>query len=444
MVETGRATMTEAERAFARGGVRAPHEPAWLTDARDAALRAFEAQGLPDRKVEAFHFTDLRALLRQAYPPLGNAAIRPNSSVSHKALALRLGAYVVPVVNGLVSADSAVGRALLQGVELVPLGAATASAPEIARLAFDQGADDRSTTLRALNTGLARDGAVIRVRAGIKAPLIALEHTASLEARGSVHLRHLIVLEEGASADVLEIFESNGAASLTTAETVVCLAGGARLNHTKLVKGNAESVHLGRSDARIGAGANYCLFVQGSLASLAREELAARFEGEGGHVGLTGTLLLSGERHFDLTACIDHAAARCTSDMSARAVLAGRSKGIVQGAVRVAPHAQHTEANQQIRGLLLSDRAEFDSKPELEILADDVKCAHGAASGDLDGEAIFYLRSRGIPEDEARALLVEAFLEQGIVRMENETLGDFLRDETRSWLKTLPEARDAR
>ncbi|MFZ1991172.1 MAG: Fe-S cluster assembly protein SufD [Alphaproteobacteria bacterium] len=435
--------MTEAERAFARGAPHTPHAPAWLAEARDAALRSFAAEGLPDRKVEAFHFTDLHALLREPFPPLAGAALRGASSVAHRALALRLGAHVVPVINGIVGVDLAAGRALPQGVELVPLRAAMASAPEIVRLAFEGAVDGRANAVRALNTGLARDGAVIRVRAGVKAPLIVLDHSAALEARGSVHLRHLIVLEEGASADVLEIFSSDGAASLTTCDTIVQLAKGAQLSHAKLIKGNADTIHLGRSDARLGAEASYRLFVQGSAASVAREEISVRLEGEGGHFGLGGALLLSGEKHFDLTASIDHASPRCTSDMEARAVLAGRSKGVVQGAVRVAPHAQHTVANQQIRGLLLSDRAEFDSKPELEILADDVKCAHGAASGDLDSDAIFYLRSRGIPEDEVRALLVEAFLEQGLAKVENEALRDFLREETRAWLKTLPEVRDA-
>ena len=443
MAETERAKMTEAERAFTRASVRALHEPHWLAEARDGALRAFEAEGLPDRKVEAFHFTDLKTLLRQPFPPLANAAMRAARSVTHKALALRLGAHVVPVVNGLLSIDSAAGRALPEGVELTPLHEAIASTPEIARLAFDQEERGRANSLRALNTALARDGAVIRVRAGVKAPLIGIEHMASLEAQGSVHLRHLIVLEEGASADVLEVFDNSGAASLTSAVTVISLAAGARLRHAKLLKGDAQTITLSRSDARIGASANYRLFVQGAGAALAREEVFARLDAEGGHFGLGGALLLAGEKHFDLTARIEHAAPRSMSEMAARAVLAGHSKGVVQGAVRVAPDAQHTEANQQIRGLLLSDRGEFDSKPELEILADDVKCAHGAASGDLDHDAIFYLRSRGIPEDEARALLVEAFLEQGLAGIENETLRDFLREETRAWLKTLPEARDA-
>ncbi len=352
--------MTEAERAFALGAPRAPHEPDWLAEMRDAALRTFEAEGLPDRKVEAFHFTDLRAALREAYPPLGNVAVRGVPGAAHKALALRLGAHVVPVVNGLLSTDLSAGRALPAGVELVPLHAAIASSPEIARLAFESESEGRANTLRTLNTALARDGAVIRVRAGIKAPLIALKHMAALDARGSVHLRHLIVLEEGASADVIEVFASERAPSLTSAVTVVSLAAGARLNHTKLIKGDVQAINLSRSDARIGADAAYHLFVQGAGAGLAREEVAATFAGEGGHLDLGGVILLSREQHFDLTAGIDHAAPRCTSDMEARAVLAGRSKGVVQGAVRVAPDAQHTEANQQIRGLLLSDRAEFE------------------------------------------------------------------------------------
>jgi len=436
--------MTETERAFARAGAGAPHEPQWLSEARDAALRLFAAEGLPDRKVEAFHFTDLHALVREPFPPLGNAGVRGPTSVAHKALALRLAAHVVPVLNGLLHTDLSAGRALPEGVELVPLGVATVSAPELARLAFDDVPESRADTLRTLNTAFARDGAVIRVRAGVDAPLIVLDHKATLDARGSIHLRHLIVVEEGASAEIVEIFDARGAASLTTAVTFVSLAAGARLTHTKLVKGDAQTINLSRSDARIGAGAQYRLYVQGADAGLAREEAVVQLAGEGAQFSVGGSLLVAGERHFDLTARIDHQARHGTSEMSARGVIAGHSRAVVQGAVRVAPGAQHTEANQQIRGLLLSDRAEFDSKPELEILADDVKCAHGAASGDLDREAIFYLRSRGIPEGEARALLVEAFLEQGLAPIDNQPLREFMREGMQSWLKTLREVRDAR
>ncbi len=252
-----------------------------------------------------------------------------------------------------------------------------------------------------------------------------------------MHMRHLIVLEEGATADVLEIFESEGAPSLTTSETIVHLAAGAKLTHTKLIKGSADAVHLGGSDVRLAADADYRLFVQGAGPGLAREELRTHFDGERAHVGIGSAMLLSGARHFDLTTRIDHTQPECTSDMHVRAVLAGHARGVIQGAVRVAPDAQHTDANQLIRGLLLSDHAELDSKPELEILADDVKCSHGAASGDLDAEALFYLRSRGIPESEARSVLIEAFLEEVFVSAPDGAVRDLLREEAQSWLKEL-------
>ena len=438
MAETARATKTEAERALTHAAPRAPHEPQWLTEARDAALRAFEAHGLPNRKVEAFHFTDLKALIRQPFPPI-TADEWHNTRTDINGLSEKLQTLVLPLVNG---EWNSVRIRVPTWVELDHLRAALERDLEIARLAFVE-SSTRSSAISEINLAQARDGVILRVEAG-KHYALAIHHTAALTERGSVHVRHLIVLEEGASADVLEIFESEGAASLTTSGTVVHLAAGARLNHTKLVKGGASAINLGVTDARLGTGADYRLYVQGAGASLAREEVNAKLDDEGGHFSLGGMLLLSGERHFDITARIDHAAPRCTSNMTARAVLAGHSKGVVQGAVRVAPHAQHTEANQQIRGLLLSDRAEFDSKPELEILADDVKCAHGAASGDLDHEAIFYLRSRGLPEDEARGLLIEAFLEQALAEVENETLRDYLRDEMRVQLKSMAGGQNAR
>jgi Fe-S cluster assembly protein SufD len=424
------------------GGAAAfAHEPQWLVELRGTALSQFEAEGLPDRKVEAFHYTDLKTLLRAPYPPISEPPLAaPVADPKLKALAKRLSARVIPIVSGVVLMDRAVGRELPDGVEVWPLASAIASSPETVRLAFDADVIGRAKSLRALNTGLARDGAVVRVRRDTKSVPIVLHHTADLAQRGSIHLRHLIVLEAGAEASVVEFFDDVGGDYLSTSETLVTAGAGARLSHAKLAMQGAQAVHLGRTDARIGAGANYGLFVFGAGGALVREEIDASFEGEGAHVGIGGALVLSGAQHFDMTARIEHGVPRCASEIEARAALAGHAKGVIQASTRVAPDAQHTDSRQLIRGLLLSPRAELDSKPELEILADDVKCSHGAASGDLDADAIFYLRSRGVPESEARALLIEAFLEQGLAKVLHEGLRELLREETRARLAELLEA----
>jgi len=434
--EARRAMVTDAERAFVSAVPARSDEPQWLAELRASALRAFEAEGLPDRKVEAFHYTDLKALVREPYPP-ASAAAAPPADAKLKALGRRLSAHVIPIVNGTLVIDQAAGRELPEGVEVLPLASAIASLPETVRLAFEGDLSGRDKSLRALNTGLARDGAVVRVRKGERAPLIVLHHSADLAERGSVHVRHLIVVEANAHASLAEMFEDSGGDQLTTSETVVLVGAGASLTHAKLALEGGRAVHLGRTDARIGADGDYRLFVFGVGARLAREEIVASFEGEGGHVRVGGALVLSGEQHFDITARIDHAAAHCTSEAELRAALSGHAKGVAQISTRVAPDAQATDARQLIRGLLLSPRAELDSKPELEILADDVKCSHGAASGDLPADAIFYLRSRGIPEGEARALLIESFLEEGLAKVPHETLRDFLREEARSRLAEL-------
>jgi Fe-S cluster assembly protein SufD len=249
------------------------------------------------------------------------------------------------------------------------------------------------------------------------------------------HLRLLVVAEAGAQAVLIErhIAQDRGA-RLMTLTTELALHEGARLSHVKLHQDGEKTRHLSAILGTLAKGAQYDGFYHSQGAKLSRNEVQLRLEGEGAEVALTGTSLLSGARHCDNTTVIEHVAGGAKSRQLFKAAIAGHAHGVFQGRVSVAPDAQKTDADQVTRALLLSERAEMSAKPELEILADDVRCTHGAAIGHLDEAAVFYLGTRGLSEEAARRLLVSGFMEEAIARLPLEALKAALRDETERWL----------
>jgi Fe-S cluster assembly protein SufD len=194
---------------------------------------------------------------------------------------------------------------------------------------------------------------------------------------------------------------------------------------------------------RIGRDATYDGFISAARGGLSRSELYARFAAPGGHAKVNGIYLLDGTRHADITSFIDHAVPDCTSDEVFRAVLDGESTGVFQGKILVREDAQRTDGKMLAQALLLSGTAEMDAKPELEIYADDVKCAHGATTGQIDRDALFYLQSRGLPSHEARRLLVEAFLDEALTGMSLEPVREALAGQVADWLGTRPAVKEA-
>jgi Fe-S cluster assembly protein SufD len=197
---------------------------------------------------------------------------------------------------------------------------------------------------------------------------------------------------------------------------------------------NTETQHLASTHARLGSKADY-LAVQFAVGgTLSRLQTFVTYEGEGTRAHFYGCQLMRGRQHCDMTLVIDHAAVGCESREHVKAVVDGHAQGVFQAKVIVRPGAQKTDGRQMAQALLLSDTAEFDAKPELEIYADDVKCNHGATTGALDEDLLFYLRARGIPEPEARALLIHAFIGEMLERVEHEGLRQALEAKAAEWL----------
>ncbi len=216
--------------------------------------------------------------------------------------------------------------------------------------------------------------------------------------------------------------------------TELRLGAKAAIDHIKIEREGDDAVHLGTALVEIGPDARYNAFQFSTGAALVRNQTFARFAGEGSSLDISGALLLRGRQHCDTTLLVEHAVPRCTSRELFKAVLDGEARGIFQGKIIVAPDAQKTDGKQMAQALLLSETAEFDSKPELEIFADDVVCGHGSTSGQIDEELLFYLEARGIPEDEARALLIQAFIGEALERIEHEDLREALIAASAEWL----------
>ena len=281
-----------------------------------------------------------------------------------------------------------------------------------------------------LNTALMGDGAVIRVAAGtaLKRPIHLV--FASSDKPGSAFVRSLAVVEQGAKAVLVQSHENSVLQTNAALELIV--GDDATADFIKITQ--ARALHLFSLLASVGANAKLNTFAFTADSSLVRNQSFIRFAGEGTSAGIRGVSLLRGKDHVDNTLLIEHAAEGCESREQFKAVLDDEGHSVFQGKIVVKPGAQKTDAKMMTRALLLSDDAEADNKPELEIFADDVVCGHGATAGALDPGLKFYLMSRGIPDKEAEALLIEAFIDETIEEIAHEGIRDALKFAALKWL----------
>jgi Fe-S cluster assembly protein SufD len=396
-----------------------PGDPA----VRAAAAELFRANGIPGgtsgRRAEAWKYTTLRAVAEASfYEPLTQLDVAP-ASLARLPL---IDAARLVFVDGRFQADLSV---LPAKVAVENFG----NAPDFGTLSRP----DRDN-LVALNTMLAEDGAMIAVPDGVDGGMLQIVSLAT-EGHGrsiAFHPRHAIRLGRGAALRVLEI--SAGAGTyLHNAVTEIHVAEDAHLTHVRLQDEARGSFHVSTTYAEIAARGTYDAFALNLGAQLARSEIHARLAGAGAMLHLNGAQLLSGSQHADITTVVRHDAPGCASRQIVKNVLAGRSRGVFQGKIEVARVAQKTDGYQMNQALLLSREAEIDCKPELEIFADDVKCSHGATVGELDRGQIFYLRSRGVPEAEARAILVRAFLTEALDAVVDENFRAALESSVTQW-----------
>jgi Fe-S cluster assembly protein SufD len=395
---------------------------AWVEALREKAAEAFRQQGFPTRRMEAWKYTDLAAVTGAAFG-------EPLTSVDD-APALPAAAHPRAVfVDGRFRPDLSTLHGVAAQVE--SLGAA------LPRLEGRIGALARpeNEPLAALNTMLFEDGLVIEVAAGVAAgTLEVLSLAAESERAPAFHPRHLVRLGAGATLTIVETATGPAAARyLHNPVFEIEVAEGARLAHGRLQQEGHEGIFLSTVYARVAAGGTYDNFTLNAGAKLARNEIHVALTGPKAEAHMNGVQMAGDGQHVDTTTSLDHAAPDCSSRQTYKTVLAGRSRGVFQGKIHVHQVAQKTDGYQMNQALLLSPDAEIDSKPQLEIYADDVKCSHGATVGALDADHLFFLRSRGIPEAQAKTMLVEAFLTEAVEAVADEPIRAALEQGVAGW-----------
>lgn len=379
----------------------------WLARLRGDAAGALRARGLPTRRVEAWRYTDLAPVSGLTAPPAAAGADPALPPARAPARAV--------FVDGRFRAD------LSEGLEALPFPVATLGRGAAVEGWLGSQARPEAEPFAAVNTALFEDGLVLDVPAGVAGGTLELISAASAAAEAaSFHPRHLVRLGEGASLTLVETAAGpEGARYLHEAVQEIRVAAGATLVHARLQRESRGAVQINTAYVHVDGTGTYDGFVLNAGGRLARNEVHATLAGPRAAIHLNGAQLLLDGQHADTATAIDHAAPDCPSRQVYKTVLAGRSRGVFQGKILVRQVAQRTDGYQMNQALLLSPEAEIDSKPQLEIYADDVKCSHGATVGALDEEQLFYLRARGIPLVAARAMLVEAFVSEAI-----ETVGD--------------------
>ncbi len=416
-----------------------PGGPA-VAEARRAAINMFGAMGLPHRRIEAWKYTDLRTALKEAATPSAGDSTRINIADVIVALGplAQIDTYRLVFVNGVYRAELS-NIAGASGLEMTSLSAALSQAQDKVGEGLANLGGPKDDVLIALNTAYMTDGAVLRIAAHgrLKKPLLLAFVRAGNDRRMTA-TRNVISAGKGAEATLVEAFVTlPGAAKDGQANTAteIVVGEGARITHVKCAVETGEATHLSSCIATLHAGANYRGFQLTAGPVLARNQVFVTYAGPGAKLDFSGAFLARGTAHIDTTLVVDHAVPGCESRELFKGVLDNAAKGVVQGKVIVRPNAQKSDGKQMAQALMLSPDAEFDSKPELEIYADDVVCGHGSTATELDADHLFYCQARGIPEAEARALLTEAFVAEAIDKVEHEDLRGVMMSMARTWLK---------
>ena len=384
----------------------------WVRQLRTRSLEQFLDAGFPSTADEDWKYTDVRTLARRRF------AVAPASSAVLPALPAVFEAHEFVFVDGRYAPQHSHPGALPPGLRVTSLAEALAGdAGSIEGWLGHDGVAHHG--LLALNAAFLQDGAIVHIRPGVLVEQpIHLVFISTGADDSAVYCRNRILAGAGSQATVVESYIGTGAAAtLTNTVTDVVAEAGATLEHYRLQREGEGAAHVGTTRVRQARDSRYTSHAVAFGARLARHELYARLEAEGAECVLNGLYAARGRQHSDQHTRIDHLQPRGTSREWYRGVLDDAARAVFTGRVVVHPQAQHSDAQQSNRNLLLSRDAEADSRPQLEIHADDVKCSHGQATGQLDPEQLFYLRSRGLDEPRARSLLVYAFAADVLARM---------------------------
>ena len=423
--ETGRAV----ESVFSAACDRLPGADK-VAETRRQAFEAYERMGLPHRRVEEWKYTDLRVLMREVRPLAArpDAAALKRAKASLKSIAIH-GAAKLVLVDGVFVPELS---------DKAPAGVSVRSLREV----LDAGGADLlessvTDAMVSLNAALASDGVVIGVADGATlAKPLQIIHVA-VASSASAFTRSQVKIGKGARVTLVENFvAADGAEAYQAHDAVLLSAGdGAELTQVRLMADGSDAANISSAIFAVGAKVKFNLFNMTAGGAVSRYQGFVTLSGEGSELNVNGVNLLKGTQHGDTTLLVDHAVPHCTSREIFRAVIDDRAHSVFQGRIIVRPGAQKTDGKMMTRALLLSDEAEADNKPELEIFADDVTCGHGATAGALDESLLFYLRARGLPEKAAQALLIQAFVGEAIEGITDDNLREAVMASAERWLE---------
>lgn len=389
----------------------------WLQSLRQQARGQFERQGLPAKKVEDWKYTSLWQLSQESF----THDAKPSSVTKAQSanVALIEQAHRLVIVDGQFSAELSQLDNLETGLTLSPLSTSLDKAENLLNAHIDV----EKPGLNALNTFLMQEGAYLHVAADskIEKPVEVLVINSGETDNLATHLRHLVQLEKNSEITLIEHYVSlQDNVGFTNVVTEVALADKAKLHHFKLQHESLKHYHIATLASKQAANSEWNTNNISLGGKLARNDIHSQLLGEESHVTLDGLYLLDGDQHVDNHTRIDHAVPHTTSEEVYKGVMDGESHAVFNGKVIVHKDAQKTDANQSNRNLLLSRTCEIDTKPEMEIYADDVKCGHGSTVGQLDETQLFFLRARGLDEVSARSLLTYAFAVEVLQRIKAE------------------------
>ncbi len=418
-----------------RGGSR------WLQDLRDHAASRFVELGFPSVRDEEWRFTNVSPISSSEFRP---APAAPLAAAELETFLYADAPYRIVFVNGRYSAELSRASGLPPGFRFGSLATASADQADVVGRYLGKLADPDQRAFAALNTAFTHDGAFLYVPDGV-----VFEHALQIMfvsvadgAPSMTHPRTLIVAGDRSQVQVVETYVSRaGQRHFTNAVTEIVAGENSVIDHYKIEEESTDAFHIASMHIHATRSANVSTHAFTLGGRFVRNDIVAVLDGEGAECTLNGLYLADGERLVDTHTTIDHAKAHCPSHEIYKGILGGKARAIFNGKIIVRQDAQKTDAKQTNRALLLSDNATINTKPQLEIFADDVKCTHGAAIGQLDEDALFYLRTRGLTFAEARDMLIHAFAGEILERVKIEPLRRALEDELYAQLaKDLAEA----
>ena len=399
-------------------------QPKWLAPVRKAGLASFADQGFPTLHDEDWRFTNVAPIAKLNFQLAKEVSVNgAETKLIDESAFAKLSGHRLVFVNGFFCAKLSSLKPVAGGVRIENLSAALAKDSALIEKHLGKYAHTASNTFAALNQAFFTDGAFIFVPAGVEvAEPVQLIYISSAKQNGETILpRNLVIAEANSKLTVVESYISTGnVAYFTNAVTEILAGESARVEHVKLQDEATDAFHIATIAGEFGRTSNVTVHSFALGAKLSRTNIRTKLAGEGLECILNGLYLTRGEQLADHHMIVEHAQPHCASHEYFNGILDDKSKGIFHGRIYVHPIAQKTDAKQTNKNLLLSDDATADTKPQLEIYADDVKCTHGATIGQLNDESIFYLRSRGIGTDTARQMLIHAFAGEIIERIKCE------------------------